>query len=746
MFKRAFIFSFVVINLLNAKIQSVELLADDVVRNGEITQANGNVVVYSQDYFATADTAKYNEANKTVELFGNVNLMQEKDNVSRASYVKLDLQNEQYEANETFMMNKEGEVWMRNTQSCTDEKYYMVKKATVSSCNVNDPDWHINFTSGKLNKESKFLHLFNPVFYIGDVPVLYLPYFGFPTDKTRRTGLLIPEFGYIKSDGGYYKQPIYFAPYESWDFQIDPQIRTRRGVGIYATFRFADSPYSYGEIRGGIFDNYKRHQERLEYKNEKHHGFEIEYDRSKLAKYLIDGDYKENLWIDFTKLNDLEYYDLIDKGGLDDSSENSLVTSRLNYYATTDNHYFGTYLRYYIDTAKLNKSNTFKNSDTVQELPTIQYHKFTNSLFLPNLIYSVDAKMHNYFRENGVKARQFEFDLPISISFPLLDDYLHFSFGESLYFTHIDWSSKFTYQNGEFAKDKSSDYANGYHKFSLFSDLSKPYENFFHTMSFKADLVLPHIQSGDIDDRLFKNYRYNFDKSNGKNISKSSLENLQNSYFYEDSFISELSDYFTHENINLGFTQFFYNSEGQKFLRHSIEQRYDFDEHEFSDLSNVIDLYIGKFTFGNRFDFNHKFDSFDRVRTYARYNGDVFNASLTHSYEYEKLSQDKSRYTKDNYLIVNASLQLPQNYQIFGRYEYDLMRDYSKMWRFGITHNRKCWNYSFVYQENIEPKNSSRYDYEKASKKHGFYFFVNFYPFGGVGYDFSVDKEYNGAN
>ena len=742
MFKRVFVFSLVALNFLNAKVQSVELLADDVKRNGEITEANGNVVVYSQDYFATADSAKYYEANKTIELFGNVNVMQEKDNTSRASYVKLDLQNKQYQANDVFVINKDAEVWMKNRHSCTDENYYMVKKSTVSSCNIEDPDWHINFTSGMLNKQSKFLHLFNPVFYVGDVPILYLPYFGFPTDKTRRSGLLIPEFGYIKSDGGYYKQPIYFAPYESWDLQLDPQIRTRRGVGIYNTFRFADSPYSYGEIRGGVFDNHKRHQKRLEYKNERHHGFEVQYDRSKLAKYLIDGDFKENLWIDFTKLNDLEYYDLIDKGGIDDSSANSLVTSRLNYYLTTDDHYFGSYLRYYIDTAKLNKSSDFKNSDTIQELPTLHYHKFTNSLFLPNLIYSFDTKLHNYFRENGVTARQFEFDLPLSISFPLLDDYLGVSFGENLYFTHINWGSKFIYQNGEFAKDNSSDYINGYHKISLFSDIAKPYESFYHTMSVKGDLIIPHIQQGNINDRLFKYYRYNRDKNGGKNIPNSRLANLQDSLYYEDSFISELSNEFTHENINLAFTQFFYDANGKKFLRHGIMQRYDFDEHEFSDLSNMIDLYFGKFTFGNRFDYNHKFDSFDRIRTYARYNGDTFNMGLTHSYEYEKLSEDKSRYTKDSYLIANTSVKLPQNYQIFGRVDYDLVRDYSKMWRVGLTHNRKCWNYSFVYQENIEPKTSSRDDYEKASKKHGFYFFVNFYPFGGVGYDFSISKDY----
>ena len=77
------------------------------------------------------------------------------------------------------------------------------------------------------------------------------------------------------------------------------------------------------------------------------------------------------------------------------------------------------------------------------------------------------------------------------------------------------------------------------------------------------------------------------------------------------------------------------------------------------------------------------------------------------------------------------------------RYEYDLERSYSKMWRLGLTRNRKCWNYTFVYQEDLEPKTSSNFYYKKASRKRAFYFFINFYPFGGVGYDVSKNIDYD---
>jgi lipopolysaccharide assembly outer membrane protein LptD (OstA) len=44
------------------------------------------------------------------------------------------------------------------------------------------------------------MQMYNARLYAGSVPVFYLPYFAYPTDTTRRTGLLRPTFGF-SSDG-----------------------------------------------------------------------------------------------------------------------------------------------------------------------------------------------------------------------------------------------------------------------------------------------------------------------------------------------------------------------------------------------------------------------------------------------------------------------------------------------------------------------------------------------------------------
>lgn len=726
---------------LYAKIQDVEILADNATKEGSKVHAKGNVIMYSQEYLVTADMAIYDEDSQIAEFFGDVNILRGVSEISRTHYLKLDFKNEENFSTENFMMDKDSELWAKSSESCSDKKYYKTKGSIVSSCNIDNPDWHISYTSGKLNKKSKFLHLYNPVFHIGSVPVLYLPYFGFPTDDTRRTGLLIPEAGYIKDEGFYYKQPIYFAPMQSWDLQLDPQVRARRGFGIYGTFRFADSPYSYGEIRGGVFDNFKRAQKRLEYKNERHHGFEVQYDRSKLVGHLIDANFKEHLWLDFTKANDIEYFDLKSKAG-ENNDKDSLITSKLNYYLTTDEHYFGLYSRYYIDTDKLNKKNVFRNRDTIQELPTLQYHKFIDSVFLDSVLYSADLKFHNYTRRDGVIAKQYEFNMPLSFSIPIANDWLNFKFTEGIYATYIDYSDNFLYRNGYLQGDDGSDYFNNFHKFTLGTDLAKAYESFFHTMSFEASFLEPGYKSGNIEPRLLKKHKYDYD-NNKKQLNRYALKNVASNYYYEDNFLSELSKDYTQRNLSLNFAEYIYDKSGRKFLRHSVNQKYDFEDEELGNLIHRLDLYFSNgFNIGNKFEYSHKDSNFEKVQSYASYANSKFNASINHTYESIKRRGTEDKYDKDNYFIFKASANLPQYYKIFGELEYDAEKSYSKMWRLGLTKNRKCWNYTIVYQEDLKPKTSSNLDYKKAEKQRGVYFFVNFYPFGGVKYDFSTNQEY----
>ena len=696
---------------LSAAVQDVQLLADDVKQDKGIVTANKNVVVYSQEYLVTADCAVYDQNNSVIELFGNVNMMKGKDEVSRSNYAKLNLKNNNAAFESLFMMNKDMEVWMRSDESSSDSEYYRVRKAMVSSCNVQDPDWSITSSSAMLNKQSKFLHLFNPVFRIANVPVFYLPYFGFSTDTTRRTGLLPPELGYGKSEGFYYKQPVYFAPYNEWDLEFDPQIRTNRGAGIYGAFRFTDSPDSRGEISFGSFtdkNSYRAKQKsetsnRAELKNKTHKGVGLKYERDKLIKYLSEADLQEGMWIDATKLNDIDYLNLKGK----DDDYDSLVTSKFNYFIANDDHYFGAYAKYYIDTEKIGSKN--ENKDTLQELPSLQYHKFTDDIVLPNILYSIDLQSHRYDRKIGVRATQYEFTLPASVHVPLFDDSLTFSFYEYLYASRINYENKINSFDDK-REDKHANFVNNYHKFALHTDLAKAYESFYHTLNFGAEYLLPGYRKGNLDDEFI------YDKD---------LNEYEN-FLAQDQSKEEVSGYLT---------QYFFNGSGRKVVKHNISQGYYTKDDEYSNLKNAIYLYpFENFSVYNKLEYSHKDRELKKFQNGLYYTHDLFWINMLHTMK-KSDSKAKNSATKDSYFTSSAGVKLPHQYSLIGGWQYDVERSYTKSWRVGVLHQRKCWNYGLIYQHDVEPTTTT--NGSASTKKSGIYFTINFYPMGGLHYDFS---------
>lgn len=674
--------------IANEKAQDVEVLAQSVTKNGDIVHAVGNVVLYSPKYLITADEAYYNYETSDVELIGNITILEGISYVSRSGHTNLNLKTDKGDSTPLFFFDETSNIWLKCENAIIDPQTYITQKSIVSSCNAQDPDWKIAFSSGEFDKENKWLHLYNPVFYADDIPLFYLPYFSFSTDKTRRTGLLKPEIGFGSSEGLYYRQPIYFAPEQDWDLEIDPQIRTSRGEGVHSTFRFADSAYSKGEFTTGYFSEHSDYAQEKNLRNDNHYGYKIMYDRSSLLSSQYSN-IEDGLWLDLNYLNDVDYYNTLSQAT---KSYNKLVTSRLNYYVKRDLDYFGLYARYDINTAQPS------NSDTLQELPTLHYHRFSNSFLFDNLLYSVDYKAKNYTRNEGITAFQNEFNAPLTLYFSMLEDYLHVSISENVYMTHASYGSEDT--NGGYGQ-----YFRNYHKFSMYTDLAKPYNNVLHTMYVGLDHVVPSAENRD-------GYMQDFIPLD--TIEKSTTLNLK---------------------------EFFYTTDGEKKLSHKLRQVYYYgdERYKYGDLENDIKYHVNEnFFLGNTVSYSHEFDTFSRNQVSVNYQDDIYITALRYTYEdstYED-SLDKKDYS---YVTLYADTKYFGGYNVFASADYDLNDEIVKSWSFGYKHTKKCWDYSLMYRDIKLPRLTSS-SIDSVNRK-GFLLQFNFYPIGSVSQDFSTQKE-----
>jgi len=676
--------------------QDVEVLANNVSKEGTLIHAKGNVVLYSPKYLITADEAYYDQANGDLELFGNVTMLEGVSYATRSGHTKLNLNTDKGVSDPLFFFDESSNVWIKCEDAVLNPETYITQKSIVSSCNTQDPDWKIAFTTGEFNKESKWLHLYNPVFYANDIPVFYLPYFSFSTDTTRRTGLLRPQFGLGGSEGLYYMQPIYFAPAVDWDVELRPQIRTSRGKGADATYRFVDSPYSYGEMTTGYFQENSKYAEKEKLKNSSHYGYHLMYDRSALLSTKYDN-LEDGLWVDINYLNDIDYINTLRGNSL---SYDKLVTSRLNYYVKNEDDYFGFYSKYYIDTTKIS------NQDTLQELPTLHYHHFASPLVLDNLLYSADYKVNNYERRVGTTALQNEADVPLTFYFSFLEDYLHASVSENIYMSRINYGNDDSNEN--YGK-----YWRNYHKFTLYTEVAKPYDSFYHTMYIGIDHILPSKERED-------GYLADFITLN--TLAKSTAVTLR---------------------------EFFYNSDGDKKVSHKLKQIYYSDyDYKYGDLENDLKYHVtDTISLGNNIYYSHEFSKISRNQISINYDDKIYSTSLRYTYQ-DNTYQENTIYriTKDttankdySYVTFYADTKYITHYNIFTSIDYDVREDEFKSWSVGFKKSMKCWDYSLQYRDTTTPKlTSTSID---SVNRQGIMFMFNLYPMGSLGYEFSHETQ-----
>lgn len=110
--------------------------------------------------------------------------------------------------------------------------------STYSTCPPESRLWELRAQRIDVDTEKGMGVARNATLRIGKVPVLYVPWFMFPIDDRRRTGLLYPSIGMSSRDGVEWKQPIYLNLAPNYDMTLTPRLFSKRGLMLGAEFRY----------------------------------------------------------------------------------------------------------------------------------------------------------------------------------------------------------------------------------------------------------------------------------------------------------------------------------------------------------------------------------------------------------------------------------------------------------------------------------------------------------------------------
>ncbi|MCT7404757.1 LPS-assembly protein LptD [Aliarcobacter cryaerophilus] len=662
-------------NAEELNMEKLQLVAKDVDTKNNIITAVGDVVAYSPTYYLSSDKMVYDKDREILELFDNVLIIKDNKIQTQSNYAYVDMKNDIINQDPVFLMDNSSNIWSNSKEANKDKDLITLENSILSSCDCIDPIWSIRSSSSDYDTEAMWMNTYNPRLYIKNVPVFYLPYFGFPTDTTRRTGLLLPTMGYSSSEGFLYSQPIFIAPADNYDIELIPQIRTQRGYGSYANFRYADSPDSMLNLKTGYFKEFNNYRKEEKLENSEHYGLDIDYERKNI--FSTKKEHQDGVFTSVRYLNDIEYIILKEDDG--NLGTDKKVESKVNYFYNTPEYYGGVYGKYYIDASK--KSN----ANTLQELPQVQFHSYNKELFLENLIYSIDTKAQNFTRKEGLNAKIYDITVPISYTKNILDDYMYLGVENRTILTQYDYSNSLynnlRYEDGTLIQNRTS--------FIVGTDLIKPYSDYIHTLNLNASYDIPENLRKDGD--LY-------------NITVKENQPLK---YDELSVFPTLQE---QKTIKLSLNQSIYDKENLKqFINHKMSQSILYnsvDEPKLQDLDNYVKI-------------NHDFGSLSGKVVYNMDDNKVVEGSFDNSLSYEDLTFSAGYYyskktnnefnTRDDLesYRLSTSYKLAKDYSIKYYENYDLQEKTRNRQGIGLNIDDSCWNLDLLLEKEITPR--SRY-------------------------------------
>lgn len=205
--------------------------------DGETLNYSGNVTLRRGDQFLGADNLEYDSQANTYVATGSIRYQ---DSSMRLEAERLEgdqndethrVDNVRYQLTERRGNGGADRIEIKGAQGV----FY---GSTYSTCPPNQRLWELRAGRIDIDNDEGMGVARNATLRIGKVPVLYVPWFAFPTDNRRRTGLLYPTIALSGRNGFDWRQPIYLNLAPNYDMTLEPRLMSKRGLLLGTEFRY----------------------------------------------------------------------------------------------------------------------------------------------------------------------------------------------------------------------------------------------------------------------------------------------------------------------------------------------------------------------------------------------------------------------------------------------------------------------------------------------------------------------------
>jgi LPS-assembly protein len=419
----------------------VDIEADQLIyeQDQQVYHAHGQVEIVRGNLSLKADHANLSTVTKELKAWGNV-ILREGEDVLECERMEINLDTRLGKIHQArlFLRDQNFHVIGREAEKL-GENVYRVRDGSFTTCDAERPPW--KFTAKELEITlGGYGVATGPIFYIEDIPVLYLPIGVFPVIHERQTGFLLPRVGYSSKYGPALKTAFFWAMAKDMDATFYFDWVEERGFKEGLEYRYAFAQDTKGEAKFYFTDDqvfsgqryafFLQHQQKLPY------DLYLKWNINHVSDNEYVRDFDEDL----------------PEGTKIDSRSTRVMRSNLFGGKNWDQYSF------IMNGEVFNDLTIESNDETIQKLPQISFHAHPQSLFETPVFYSFDSSYNNFWVERGVRAHRWD-SLP-RISYPMrlfnvfkLDP--SFGFRETLYRPYHDradrfdpWESRENYEAG----------------------------------------------------------------------------------------------------------------------------------------------------------------------------------------------------------------------------------------------------------------------------------------------------------
>ncbi|MGH8491923.1 MAG: LPS-assembly protein LptD [Moraxellaceae bacterium] len=244
---------------------NVEAEADDVHYDANgVSTLRGRVSIRQPGRRIDADQAEISQNQGQGRFSGNI-LIAEPGLVMTGDQAEYEFDTQKARVQRTEFVSSAINAHGRAEQiEKTETGVIRIARGEISTCPPDNRTWSFEAKDIKLDQNTGRGTVRNAVLSVKETPVLYVPYFNFPIDDRRQSGILIPRFGNTNDGGFDFALPIYWNIAPNYDATITPRVMTRRGTMFEGEFRYLLPALGEGSIEGGylpadkLYDNRDR--------------------------------------------------------------------------------------------------------------------------------------------------------------------------------------------------------------------------------------------------------------------------------------------------------------------------------------------------------------------------------------------------------------------------------------------------------------------------------------------------------